>query len=112
MKRVSLLLASISIVTLLSGCTVVTPRPAYYGYSQNQRYIQVAPPAPRIEVIGVAPYPGQIWIGGAWFWEGGRHNWHPGYWQAPRPDHDWVPHHWERRGDDWHFREGYWNRRN
>ena len=36
-------------------------------------------------VIGVAPTPGWIWIGGYWNWVGGRHEWVPGRWQAGRP---------------------------
>ena len=35
------------------------------------------------------PTPGYFWIGGAWFWEGNRYNWHPGHWQAPRPGYRW-----------------------
>jgi hypothetical protein len=111
--------ALLSLVLLMSGC-VVAPRPVYPTYPaypayhdhyyQDQGYIMVAPPAPRVEVIGVPPYSGQVWIGGAWFWEGGRHAWHPGHWDAPRPGHSWTPHRWEHDGRSWHFREGRWDK--
>jgi hypothetical protein len=63
----------------LAGCVVAPAEPggAVVAYS--------APPAVRYEAIGVAPTPGYFWVGGNWFWERGAYNWHPGYWQAPRP---------------------------
>jgi WXXGXW repeat (2 copies) len=112
LKCIPIMAAGIAFTVLLTGC-VVAPRPAYYPphyQNQDQVLIQVAPPQPQVEVIGVAPYAGYIWLGGAWFWEGGRHVWHPGHWDAPRPGHVWVPHQWEHDGHSWHFREGYWNR--
>jgi hypothetical protein len=110
MKKIPLTAIGIALAIMVSGC-VVAPRGVYHDpYRQEQVLIQVAPPPPQVEVIGVAPYVGHIWLGGAWFWEGGRHIWHPGHWEAPRPGHVWVPHHWEHDGQSWHFREGYWNR--
>ncbi|MFZ6749417.1 hypothetical protein [Undibacterium sp. Ren11W] len=111
MKLISQYVAGVVLLTLVSGCTVVAPRPLYHDrYYQNDGYVQVAPPAPQIEVIGVPPYAGHIWLGGAWYWEGGRHIWHPGHWEAPRHGHVWVPHSWDHDGHSWRFREGYWNR--
>ena len=111
MKRISLTAAGIALAVLATGCTVVAPRAGYYEpYRQDQDYVQVAPPAPQVEVIGIAPYAGYIWLGGAWFWEGGRHIWHPGHWEAPRPGRAWVAHRWEHDGRAWHFREGHWDR--
>ena len=111
MKPIPFMLTGIALAVSVTGC-VVAPRPVYYQqpHYQEQVVIQVAPPPPQVEVIGVAPYAGHIWLGGAWYWEGGRHIWHPGHWEAPRPGHVWVPHHWENNGHSWHFREGYWNR--
>lgn len=100
----------LALAGLISGC-VVAPRPVHHDrHYQDQGYIMVAPPAPRVEVIGVPPYSGHIWIGGAWFWEGGRHTWRPGHWEAPRPRHHWTPHRWEHDGRSWRFREGRWDR--
>lgn len=110
MKRIALRAAGIALALLVGGC-VVAPHPGYYAPRyQDQVRVELAPPAPQVEVIGVAPYSGYIWLGGAWFWEGGRHIWHPGHWEAPRAGHVWMPHHWEHDGRYWHFREGYWNR--
>ena len=126
MKKIPLYLTAIAAaaaVSVMSGC-VVAPRPHYYPqpvpvqpvYAPQPGYVaqpgvvvvEAGPPAPYAEVIGVAPAPGYVWISGAWFWEGGRHVWHRGYWSAPRPGHYWVAHHWEQVGHSWHFREGYW----
>jgi len=73
--------------------------------------VVVAPPPPRVEVIGVAPHPGWVWERGYWNWVDGRHVWVGGHWVAPRRGYDWQPHVWvhERRG--WRMREGYWVRR-
>jgi len=115
MKTIPLCLTAVAVATLMSAC-VVAPRPVYHPqpvyapqpYPAGAVIIQNEPPAPYAEVIGVPPTPGYIWIGGAWFWEGGRHVWHGGYWSAPRSGHYWVGHHWERVGNGWHFREGHW----
>ena len=88
----------------LSGC-IVAPAPGYYA---DVAVTDVAPPAPQYEVVGVAPSPGYIWIGGAWFWEGGRHAWHPGHWEAPRAGYRWVPHTWHQEGGRWHMQGGRW----
>jgi hypothetical protein len=97
----------------LTGC-VAEVRPAYgppppYGYV-DVAVVNVAPPPPQYEVIGVAPSPGYFWVGGVWFWEGGRHVWHRGHWQAPRAGYRWVPHHWDHEGGQWHLRGGVWER--
>ncbi|MBI3283528.1 MAG: YXWGXW repeat-containing protein [Burkholderiales bacterium] len=111
MKHLALATAGLALAAGMSACTVVAPRPAYYQpYRYNEVVVQVAPPPPYVEVIGVAPYAGNVWLGGAWFWEGGRHTWRPGHWEAPRPGHVWVPHRWEQVGPSWHFREGHWRR--
>ena len=84
-------------------------------FAQHEHFIgevvTVAPPAPQVEVVGVAPSPGYIWEAGYWNWEGGRHVWHPGRWEAPRPGYYWEPHVWVHEGNGWRMREGYWARR-
>jgi len=52
----------------LSGCVVAPARLLRRCCSDRG-----GPTRPQYEVVGVAPTPGYIWIGGAWFWEGGRH---------------------------------------
>ncbi|HEY1724028.1 MAG TPA: YXWGXW repeat-containing protein [Steroidobacteraceae bacterium] len=89
----------------LGGC-VVTARPEYVGDT-----VMVAPPAPQAEVIGVAPAPGYIWMGGYWGWEGGRHVWVGGHWAEGRAGYRWVPHRWVRSGGGWRLAAGHWQRR-
>lgn len=89
----------------LAGCVVAGP--GYYGY----QVAPYGPPPPHHEVIGVAPYPGYIWIGGYWSWtDHDYYNWRPGHWQAPRPGYRWVPHHWEQHGQEWRGMRGHWQR--
>ena len=93
----------------LGACVV---EPVGYGahpYYGGVAYVTVAPPAPRVEVVGVAPAPGYFWISGYWGWIGGRHEWVPGRWTAPRPGYRYEPHRWEREGDGWRLHEGRWS---
>ena len=94
---------------LLAGC-VVAPAPYAPAYYPSG-YIAVAPPAPRIEYVGVAPAPGYFWIAGTWSWIGARYVWRPGHWQAPRAGYQWVPQRWEGHGERWRERPGHWQRR-
>ncbi len=91
--------------TLTVGGCVVTPPRVYVGGT-----IAVAPPAPRVEVIGVAPAPGYVWVGGYWNWVGGRHVWVPGAWRPGRPGYYWVPHRWVAVGGGWRLEPGHWAR--
>jgi hypothetical protein len=97
----ALMLASVT----MTGC-VVTARPAYYGGA----VVTVAPPAPQVEVMGVAPAPGYVWMGGYWDWVGGRHVWVGGHWMAGRPGYHWVPHHWVAVGGGYRLSAGHWER--
>jgi WXXGXW repeat (2 copies) len=88
----------------LPGCVVVPDQGHYAG-----GVVMVAPPPPRVEVIGVAPV-GQVWIDGYWNWVGGRHVWVGGRWAAARPGYHWIAHTWVREGDGWRMRPGRWVR--
>ncbi|PWB41305.1 MAG: hypothetical protein C3F19_06610 [Rhodocyclales bacterium] len=101
--RIALIAAAVSSLTL-AGCAVA---PASNGYVYYEP-VMVAPPPPRVEVITVAPYPGYVWIGGYWGWNGRAHHWVPGRWEAPRPGHYWEPHRWEPQGKGWRERPGQW----
>jgi hypothetical protein len=113
MKRTQLarplLLAALATATLLGGCVVRgsigVPAPTVYVGA-----VSVAPPAPQVEVIGVPPQPGYVWLGGYWNWVGGRHVWVGGHWEAGRAGYRWVPHEWVRAGGGWRLREGHWAR--
>ena len=88
----------------LTGC-VVAPAPGYYAEGP----VMVAPPPPQVEVVGVAPAPGFVWIGGYWNWVGGRHEWVAGRWEAPpRGYHTWVPHRWVPYRGGWRLQRGHW----
>ncbi len=129
LRRPALLLSA-TVAALASGCVMVPygGRGAYSPYggqvysgpsSGGQAYggqaygdvVNVPPPAPQQEVIGVAPALGYLWITGYWGWNSGRHHWVPGYWSAPRQGHSWVPHRWERSGNGWRMNQGGWQRR-
>ncbi|MBY0574270.1 MAG: YXWGXW repeat-containing protein [Undibacterium sp.] len=124
MKNFCKITVGVVSLMLLNACIVVRSPPVYYRTAvdtpatlqtepgqQNTVVANVAPPMPPDEVIGVAPVAGYVWLGGAWFWEGGRHVWHHGYWAEPRVGFLWVPHRWEHVGASWHFRAGHWGRR-
>ncbi|MEF7614573.1 hypothetical protein V4F39_11695 [Aquincola sp. MAHUQ-54] len=96
--------AAAAAALLLAGCAVYPAGP-YYG-----DVVAVAPPPVRIEAVGVAPFPGAIWINGYWGWRGGGHYWVPGRWDRPRPGYHWSPHRWDRRGPGWRERPGRWDR--
>ena len=93
------------LVAALSACVIVPDQRHSVG-----GVVLVAPPAPREEVIGIAPAPGYVWLGGYWGWVGNRHEWVPGHWSAPRPGYVWVPHQWVREGDGWRMKHGHWRR--
>ncbi len=102
MKRgsalVSLLILIAGMAILLSACA-----PAV---------VRVAPPPPRDESYGPAPYPEAVWISGHWKHIGGDWEWIPGHW-AKRPRHGavWIPDRWEPRGSGWVFVPGHWEYR-
>lgn len=100
----SALLLGIMLALPLSGC-VVAPAPYDVGAT-----VRVGPPAPIVETVGVAPYPGYVWLGGYWNWTGERHVWVPGRWEAPRRGYHWVPHRWVQAGGGWRMAQGHWER--
>ena len=55
-------------------------------------YVNIAPPAPKVEVRVVAPGPGYVWTGGYYAWRKGVYVWVPGARALPpRPHAVWVP---------------------
>jgi hypothetical protein len=109
--KVGLALFALGAITLsgcvatLSGCVArVYPEP---GYGPT---VMVAPPPPQTEVVGVAPAPGYIWMGGYWNWVGGRHVWVAGHWGPGRAGYHWVPHQWVAANGGWRLAQGHWER--
>jgi hypothetical protein len=89
----------------MPGCVVV-PDQRHYA----DGVVLVAPPPLREEVIGVAPSPDEVWIGGYWNWIGGKYDWVPGRWAQGRSGYHWVTHQWVRQGDGWRLKTGHWER--
>ena len=114
-KPLPLAAAALALAAALGGCVVAPayPRypsgPGYGGYDDG--VVTTAPPQPRYEVVGVAPYPGWLWIGGFWTWRANRHVWVDGHWEAPRRGYRWQPHRWEPAsgGRGWREAPGRWN---
>jgi hypothetical protein len=69
------------------------------------------PPAPMDDVVvGVAPGPDYIWVGGDWGWVGNRWAWHGGHWD--RPPHagaHWDRGHYEYRNGRHVYHRGGWH---
>ncbi|HYC34974.1 MAG TPA: YXWGXW repeat-containing protein [Usitatibacter sp.] len=99
-KRKALLAA----LALSSIALVPVPASAEIGV-----YLDIAPPAPRHEVIP-AHRPGYVWQPGYWDWRAGRHVWVRGHWVRERPGYFWHPSRWENRGGRWYFEQGRWDR--
>ena len=72
--------------------------------------IRIAPPPPvRVGVVGVAPGPGYVWIGGYQRWNGNGYVWVPGRWvRPPRAGVIWVSPRYVNSGGTWVFHKGYW----
>lgn len=100
--------AAIAAITLGLSLTLgaCVAEPGYYGGA-----VLVAPPPPRAEYYGPAPYPGYIWLGGYWNWAPSGYYWVRGRWAAPRPGYRWVPHRWVDTAHGWHMTGGRWVRR-
>ena len=99
--RNRILLAAIA----LSAAMVSLP-----GVARTFVEIQVAPPAPRLEVVPPARV-GYVWAPGYWRWNGRHHVWIRGSWVRER--RGW---HCERvawvQGPNgrWHLARGHWER--
>jgi hypothetical protein len=72
-------------------------------------YVDIAPPAPRYEVVP-PPRAGYVWQPGYWEFAGDRHYWRKGYWVRERPGYYWHPSRWENEHGRWVLRPGGWYR--
>jgi YXWGXW repeat-containing protein len=94
----------LSLAALLGLGAACAPNPP-----PGAMYVERRPPPVRVEVIGVAPGPGFIWIGGFWRWGGGQYVWVPGRWAArERGYHHWNPGRWRHTRRGWYWVEGRW----
>jgi hypothetical protein len=87
MKR-SLIYAAVLATVLIGGSAT----------SFAQVEVTIAPPAPRVEVIPVAPGPADVWVWrpGHWRWNGADYVWQRGHYaRRIRAGADWIPGHWD-----------------
>ncbi|MBI3696724.1 MAG: YXWGXW repeat-containing protein [Acidobacteria bacterium] len=100
MRKRTWLLALILTIGATTGCAV---RATYASYAR------VPPPPPGVEVYGLAPGPGHVWVNGYWAWRGGGYAWAPGYWaRPPRPHARWAPGQWVYRHGGYYYQPGGW----
>jgi len=70
--------------------------------------VQVAPPAPRHEVVPTLRS-GYEWAPGYWNWNGHRYVWVAGHTVRARgPDYHWVAPQWADEGGRYRFQAGRW----
>jgi hypothetical protein len=74
-----------------------------------QVYVEVAPPAPRHEMMP-RHREGYVWSPGYWDLRNGRHVWVRGHWVRERPGMYWHPNRWVERDGRWYFERGRWDR--
>lgn len=100
---------TVGVTVGLSGCVVVPAHHHRYAYPDAGLVVPVAPPPPRVEMIGVAPFVGAVWIPGRWLWQD-HWVWRGGHWR--RPPHagaHWHRGRWERhRAHEWRWHSGHW----
>jgi YXWGXW repeat-containing protein len=72
-------------------------------------YFDVAPPAPRYEVVP-APRAGYVWAPGYWDMRGHSHVWVKGHWERERKGYTWAPSRWEQRDGRWYLERGRWDK--
>jgi hypothetical protein len=71
--------------------------------------IEIAPPAPRVEVVP-GPRAGYVWAPGYWDYRGRGHVWVPGRYVHERRGYHWIPDRWDPNGPRWHRVPGHWER--
>lgn len=72
-------------------------------------YVDVAPPAPRHEVVPAERH-GYAWAPGYWDRRGHEWVWVKGHWEKEHRNMHWHPHHWVERDGHWVREGGRWDR--
>ena len=70
--------------------------------------IQVAPPAPRVDVRPPRPFADAVWTDGFWSWSGNAYIWIAGAWVHGVPGRRWTPWRWEQSHGGWVLIPGGW----
>ncbi len=112
MKREILrLLALSSLGTLIwTGCYTRHYEPVVTTGVSGEIVVTETPPAPRQEVIGVAPSASHLWVEGYWAYRHGRWVWVRGHWERrPRVAAVWVPGHWDHTSRGYLWTPGHWD---
>ena len=94
------------LAALAASSIWIAPLPAA---AETTFYLDIAPPAPRYEVVP-APRAGYAWQPGVWEWNNGRHSWRKGYWVKERHGYYYHPSRWEQRDGRWHMERGRWDK--
>ena len=93
---------------VLVGSGIVSPASAATEVTVGVLFAPGPPPVAPVEVIGVRPAPGWVWIRGYYAWHG-RWVWIPGHWaRVPVGYAAWVPGYWAHRPGGWVWVEGGW----
>jgi len=72
-------------------------------------YVNIAPPAPRYEVVP-APRSGYVWVPGYWDWRGNHHVWAKGHWERERHGMYWHPNRWTESNGHYILERGRWDK--
>jgi hypothetical protein len=86
-------------------------RPYNPGYVYSPVRVNVAPPAPLVDVRPAAPSgAGSTWVPGAWNWNGAGYAWVAGHWAAPpSTGSTWIQPRWEQHDGYLLYYPGYWS---
>lgn len=72
-------------------------------------YVDIAPPAPRHEVIPAERH-GYVWAPGYWDYRNGRYVWIKGHYVRERHGMYWHPNRWVQHDGRWTMEGGRWDR--
>jgi hypothetical protein len=102
-----------ALISLASACYVAVREPVHEVeglYTDETVVVSDAPPPVQSEVIvGVAPGPNYIWVGGYWARHGSSWFWVRGRWTArPSSSAVWVEGRWDRHPRGYVWVRGHW----
>jgi hypothetical protein len=81
------------------------------AHAQYTTIVQVAPPAPRYEVVPQQTRPGHVWAPGHYEWRGREYVWIEGSWMTARNGYEYREPRWVQRGNgEWVMIGGNWER--
>jgi hypothetical protein len=72
-------------------------------------YVNIAPPAPRYEVVP-APRSGYVWVPGYWDWRGNHNVWAKGHRERERHGMYWHPNRWTESNGHYILERGRWDK--